>query len=152
MFRKERAEYFDWQRRLLLFCMMFVGATSLIEVHDDLYPRFMVPMFLAIVISTMLFIRHIIEYARVPEKTMRRTAITTVILGEVLVVDMAFAFALYNHQMAEKLPAIHYNPGGELVIDGDLGHYRMIPSPIFNLTQLPPFDWGPAADYMKFGL
>ena len=152
MFKKERLEYFNWQRRLLLFCMLFVGATALIEVHDDLYPRFMVPMFVAIVLSTLMFVRHIIEYAKVPEKTLRRTAIATTALGVVLVADMTFAFALYNRQMAEKLPAVHYNPGGELVIDPIEGSYTMIPSPVFSLKQLPPFDWGPAADYTKFGL
>ncbi len=152
MFKKERKEYFDWQRRLFMFCLLFVGATSLISVHDDLYPRFMVPVFVAILLSTLLFIRHIIEHAKVLEKTMRQTAIVTVALGGVLVVDMTFAFALYNRQMAEKLPAIHYNPGAELVIDKVEGPTTMAPSPIFSLKQLPPFDWGPAADYMKFGL
>lgn len=152
MFKKERAEYFDWQRRLLMFCILFVGATALIEVHDDLYPRFMVPMFVAIVISTLMFVRHIIEYAKVPEKTLRRTAIATTALGVVLVADMTFAFTLYNRQLADKLPAIHYSPGENLVIDPIEGSYTMIPSPIFSLKQLPPFDCGPAADYTKFGL
>lgn len=152
VFKKERKEYFDWQRRLFIFCALFVGATCLISVYDDLYPRFMVPVFIAIILSTFMFIRHIIEYAKVPEKTMRRTTVVTIGLSVVMIADVAFAFTLYNRQMAEKLPAIHYNPGGELIIDHVEGPTKMIPSPVFNLRQLTPFDWGPSLDYMKYGL
>ncbi len=150
LFKKERV-YLYWQTMLTAFCVLFVGATSLIAVHDDLYPRFMVPMFVAIVLATLLFVCHIIEYAKVPEKTLRRVAMTTVVLGGVLIIDMTFAFTLYNRTIAPKLEAIHYNPGENLVID-HVEKTTMIPSPIFSLKQLPPFDWGPAADYAKFGL
>lgn len=152
VFKKERKEYFDWQRRLFVFCVLFVGATCLISVHDDLYPRFMIFVFVAIMLSIFMFIRHIIEYAKVPEKTMRRTAVVTIGLSVVMIADVAFAFTLYNRQMAEKLPAIHYNPGAELVVDHIEGPTKMIPSPVFNLRQLTPFDWGPSLDYMKYGL
>ena len=135
----------------MAFCVLFVGATSLIAVHDDLYPRFMVPMYVAIVIATLLFVKHIIEYAKISEKILKRFAIVTVVCGGVLIIDATFAFTLYNRTMAPKLEAIHYNPGGDLVIDR-VEKTTMIPSPIFNLKQLPPFDWGPAADYAKFGL
>ena len=136
---------------LALFCVLFVGATSLIAVHDDLYPRFMVPMYVAIVLSMLLLVRHILEYAKVPERTLKKFAIVTIVLGGVLIVDTTFAFTLYKVTMAPKLEAIHFNPGGDLTIDA-VNETTMIPSPIFNLKQLPPFDWGPAADYAKFGL
>ncbi len=150
IFKKERKNLF-WQIFLMLFCVLFVGATSLIAVHDDLYPRFMVPVFLAITLATMLFINHVLNFVRVSGRTLKRLAITTVIFGGILIIDMSFAFTLYNLTMAPKLEAIHYNPGGELQIDQVSGT-TMIPSPIFSLKQLPPFDWGPAADYTKFGL
>lgn len=150
IFKKEK-EYLFWQIMLALFCILFVGATSLIAVHDDLYPRFMVPMFVAIVLSMLLLVRHILEYAKVPERTLKKFAIVTIALGGVLIVDTTFAFTLYKVTMAPKLEAIHFNPGGDLTIDA-VNETTMIPSPIFNLKQLPPFDWGPAADYAKFGL
>ena len=152
LFKKDGKRFLFWQVMLLGFCILFVGATSLIAVHDDLYPRFMVPMFIAIVLATGLFIWHILEYAKVSEKILRRSAVVAVVLGVVLVVDMTFAFALYNRTVAPMLEAIQYNPGGELVIEPIEGSYTMIPSPIFSLKQLPPFDWGPSADYAKFGL
>lgn len=150
IFKKERKNLF-WQIFLMLFCVLFVGATSLIAVHDDLYPRFMIPVFFAITLATMLFINHVLDFARVSGRTLKRLATTTVIFGGILIIDMSFAFALYNLTMAPKLEAMHYNPGGELQIDQVSGT-TMIPSPIFSLKQLPPFDWGPAADYTKFGL
>ena len=152
LFKKEKNKYLRWQVLLFGFCVLFIGATSLIAVHDDLYPRFMVPVFMAIVLAMMLFVEHIIDRAKLPEKVLRRSTIVVTVLGGILVIDMAFAFGLYNYQMALKLDAIHHNPGGTLVIDNIDGSYKMIPSPIFNLKQLPPFDWGPAADYTKFGL
>lgn len=150
LFKKERV-YLFWQVMLTMFCVLFVGATSLIAVHDDLYPRFMIPIYVAIVLAALLFINHVIEYANVGERILKRFAIITVACGGVLIVDTTFAFVLYNRTMAPKLDAIHYNPGGDLVIDR-VEETTMIPSPIFNLKQLPPFDWGPAADYTKFGL
>ena len=129
-----------------------MGATSLIAVHDDLYPRFMVPMFIAILLATLLFVEHVIERAKLPEKVLKRSAVIMIILSGVLVVDMTFAFGLYHCQMASKLDAIEFNPGGDLVIAPVDGGYTMVPSPVFNLKQLPPFDWGPSAEYTKFGL
>ncbi len=152
LLKKNRKPYLFWQGVLLAFCALFIGATSLIAVHDDLYPRFMVPLFMAIVLSTALFVNHVVEYAKVSEKSLKITAIVTTVLGIVLVIDMTFAFALYNRQMAPKLDAINFNPGGELTITAPVKGTTMIPSPIFSLKQLPPFDWGPSADYAKFGL
>ncbi len=150
IFKKEQKNLF-WQVLLALFCVLFVGATSLIAVHDDLYPRFMVPVFFAIVFATMLFIKHVLDFAKVPEQALKRIMTITTILGGILIVDMTFAFTLYNLAITPKLEAIQYNPGGDLQIDSISGA-TMTPSPIFNLKQLSPFDWGSAADYTKFGL
>ena len=137
---------------LLGFCVLFVGATSLIAVHDDLYPRFMLPVFVAILLSSMLFVQHVTTQAKISEKHQKYAAITTVALGAILVVDTGFAFTSYNISMKPMLEAIHHNPGAELIIDPLDGKYTMTPSPIFRLKQLPPFDWGPSNSYMKFGL
>ncbi|MBR2710059.1 hypothetical protein IKF02_00280 [Candidatus Saccharibacteria bacterium] len=152
LFKGDRKKYLFWQILLFSFCLLFVGATSLVKVHDDLYARFMIPMFMAIVLSTMLFVRHIMEYSKISDKALRAATLVEVVLVVVLVADMTFAFALYNRTVAPMLNAIKYNPGGELQIDSIEGDYTMIPSPVFNLKQLPPFDWGPSADYVKFGL
>ncbi|RYC74950.1 DUF6056 family protein [Candidatus Nanosyncoccus alces] len=152
LFKKEKVKYLRWQVLLFGFCVLFVGATSLIAVHDDLYPRFMVPMFIAILLATLLFVEHVIERAKLSEKVLKRSAVIMIILSGVLVVDMTFAFGLYHCQMASKLNAIEFNPGGDLVIAPVDGGYTMMPSPVFNLKQLPPFDWGPSAEYTKFGL
>lgn len=152
LFKKEKAKYLWWQVLLFAFCVLFFGATTLIAVHDDLYPRFMVPVFIAIMLSTMLFIRHIVEYGKVSEKSLRVTSVVVVSLSVILTFDMAFAFISYNRTVAPALEAIHYNPGNELIIDQIEGNYTMVPSPIFSLKQLTPFDWGPSMDYAKFGL
>lgn len=152
LFKKTNQHYLFWQIMLLAFCILFVGATSLIAVHDDLYPRFMLPVFIAILIASALFIRHVSLEAKISEKTKKITATIAVALGTVLIIDTAFAFALYNITLRPMLEAIQYNPGEEVIIGPTEGSYTMIPSPIFSLKQLPPFDWGPSADYAKFGL
>ena len=152
LFRKTNRHYLFWQVMLLGFCVLFVGATSLIAVHDDLYPRFMLPVFVAILLSSMLFVQHVTTQAKISEKHQKYAAITTVALGAILVVDTGFAFTSYNISMKPMLEAIHHNPGAELIIDPLDGKYTMTPSPIFRLKQLPPFDWGPSNSYTKFGL
>ena len=152
IFKKKKNEYLWWQVLLLSFCVLFVGATALIAVHDDLYPRFMVPVFVAIILSIMLFVRHVIEYAKVSDKSLKVTSTVMVALGVMLVVDMTFAFAIYNKKVAPMLEAIEYNPGGDLIVNHIEESYTMMPSPVFSLKQLPPFDWGPSMDYAKFGL
>lgn len=152
IFKKKNEYYLWWQVMLLLFCVLFIGATSLVAVHDDLYPRFMVPVFLAVVLAIMLFVRHVVEYTKVSDKSLKITSVVLSSLGVVLVVDMAFAFTVYNRKVAPMLEAIKYNPGNELVVDPIEGSYTMVPSPVFRLKQLPPFDWGPSMDYAKFGL
>ena len=148
---KKGKKYLFWQVMLVAFCVLFVGATSLIAVHDDLYPRFMLPVFIAIVLATLLFVEHIIEYIKASEKVLKRYAVTTVILGGIMIVDMVPAFVSYNLLVAPKLEVIHYNPGGDLIVD-PIEDTRMSPSLVFNLKQLPPFGWG-AADYVtKFRL
>ncbi len=151
VFKKNRENIF-WQIMSICFCILFVGATCVIAVHDDLYPRFMIPVFFAILCSTMIFIDDVIKVSKAETKTLKKATIATVAVGGVLVIDMTSAFAVYNVQVSDKLYAIHYVPGKELVMDPVVEDYYMRPSLVFRLKQLAPFDWGPAGSYTKFGV
>jgi len=152
IFKKNNENLF-WQIMSICFCVLFVGATCVIAVHDDLYPRFMVPVFLAILCSTMIFVDDVIKYSKAKPKVLKRTAIATVAVGGVLVIDMTTAFAIYNAKVADKLYVIHYVPGKELVMEPEVTDYYMRPSVVFRLKQLPPFDWGGSSNsHTKFGL
>ncbi len=142
-----------WQTILLISLLLFIGATSLIKVHDDLYPRFMVPAFIIIVLSMALFIYHTIKRTKISDKKLKCSSIVVVSAGTVLVLDMSFAFIIYNRTVAPMLDAIHYNPGESLIIDHIENDYTMTPSPIFRLKELPPFDWGSgSSEATKFKL
>ena len=151
LFKKRNKDYLFWQVMLFVFCVLFVLATSLIAVHDDLYARFMVPVFIAINMATMLFVYHVLEYAKVSEKSLKVSAIVLVTVGVVLVIDMTFAFALYNRTMAPRLESVY-----DIIQADEASEYAdgtmMIPSPVFNLEQSSPYDWGSPSDYIKFGL
>lgn len=152
VFKNER-KFFWWQLVLTIYCVVFVGATTVIAVHDDLYPRFMSPMFMSIVLASALFVWRLIEYCKVPEKKIERIAIITIICGVIMVVDMAVAFGRYNLRTAHQLEAIIYNPGHDLEIGEIDGNYNMTPSKIFRFKQLPPFAWSSGTyDNAKFGV
>ena len=150
VFKKNKKSLF-WQSISICFCALFIGATSVIAVHDDLYPRFMIPVFMAILLSSMIFVHDVIEFSKAKEKVLKKATIVAIVSCSVLVVDMTAAFAVYNVKISGKLDAIQYNPGESITIS-PVSDYSMIPSPVFQLKQLPPFDWGPSSDYMKFGL
>jgi hypothetical protein len=101
----------------------------------------------------MIFVDDVIKYSKAKPKVLKRTAIATVAVGGVLVIDMTTAFAIYNAKVADKLYVIHYVPGKELVMEPEVTDYYMRPSVVFRLKQLPPFDWGGSSNsHTKFGL
>lgn len=151
VFKRTRGSFGVWQTMLLCFCILFVGVTSLIAVHDDLYPRFMVPVFLVIMLSTFILVVQILDFAAIKEERIKRVVIILLGIGVVLVLDMAVAFYDYKILVGSKLEAIHYNPGNDLIID-NVENADMKPSKVFRLKQLTPFDWGPDIKYTKFGL
>lgn len=150
---KKEKKYFWWQFLLTIYCIIFIGATTVIAVHDDLYPRFMSPMFMAIVLASGLFVWRLMEYCKLPEKRLRKTAIITVICGTVMVIDMMWAFGRYNIRTAPQLDSVIYNPGQELEMGEIDGSYNMTPSIIFRFKQLPPFAWSDGTyEDAKFGV
>lgn len=152
LLRKDKQSELFWQIILFVFCILFIGATSLIAVHDDLYVRFMVPVFFALVIATMMFVVHVLDFAKIAQKKLSVSAIIMIGLNTVLIADMVFAFTIYNRLLAEKLETAYYDPDRLLLICEDEEEVPMSSSPIFNLEQGSPFGWGDPKNYTKFGL
>ena len=101
----------------------------------------MSPMIFAVIKATMLFINHIIEYTKIKDKVLKIYAIVLILCNVILILDMAVAFARYNQLLSDKLDAIHFNPGQQLVIDVDKLNYEMTPSILFNLRQHRSYNW-----------
>lgn len=150
VFKREN-KYLFWQMMLMAFCVVFVGASSLIALHDDLYCRFLLPVFAAIVLASGMFVWRMFEYTKAKEKGLRISAVAMSGVSVLLIVDTCVAFGTYRVEMQPKLEAIHYNPEGALIIDPVEQYIDMQPSSVFRLKQLTPFDWGLDSSYTKFG-
>ena len=156
IFKKDQeGKYLFWQIILLGFSVLFIGTTSLIRVHDDLYARFMIPVFMAVILATALFISHVLNFEKILDSKLRITAIILIILNVIMIVDMSYAFVKYNRQVEGAINSIKFNQD-ELIVELDndeKSKYDMQESPIFRFKQLSPFDWEPTQgfNYMKFG-
>ena len=66
---------------------------------------------------------------------------------------MIAAFTIYRIQISDQLYKIQPDYENQTVlITEEYSKTTMIPSPIFKLSQLSPFDWGNLGDgYMKYG-
>lgn len=144
---------FYWQVMLLTFCVLFIGASSLILVRDELYARFMVPVFGAVVLSLFLFVGHILEKRTIRTQVIFVSAIVCLALGVLANIDMTVGFVRYNRIMSTQVDAFYYDKEFNLVRTGvETYHENMTPSLVLRLMQLTPFNWGRNSQYLKFGL
>ncbi len=137
---------------ILAFCALYMGASCQIKVLDDMYPRYMFLVYVAIFMAVLAFINFLLDSFRLQEKPLRITNIVLIILSSVAIVDMSFAFVVYRIQIGDQLYKIQSNPGVGVFIKSSYNDVTMIPSPIFRFAQMTPFDWGNLGNgYMKYG-
>lgn len=141
LMKKDGREYFWWQVVIFGFCVLFMMATSLIVMKDGLFERMASPMLFAMILSIVLFVYHVINFAKIADKTCRAWLMIAIALNVILVVDMCVAFVRYNRLVVNNLDKIQFNPGEELIIEYDGTNEGMIPSPIFHLEQAKPWGW-----------
>lgn len=141
-----------------IYCILFVvlsfGAGSLINIHDDLYVRFLSQPLMAMVIIFMIYIHQILILLELKNQTKLKIGIGTVILAILMLLDVSYAFSVYHIQVKADLDKIHPVHGGGPVVDklDFLELKEMKPSPIFHWKQLTPYDWGKIHHYLKYGI
>ncbi len=151
--KKEVNKYLWMQVALLAFAAIYFVAASLLNVHDDMYGRFMVPMVLAITMSVVLFVWHLFERGEVKQWLIVLALGLGVVLSVAMVVDMSYAMVKYNRAMAGYGHHIQRAEDGSTVVTlpaGTWDHY-MEHSMVFHFKQLTPFDWGIVTDDLRYG-
>lgn len=144
---------FALQCSLFAFDILFIGAASLIKVHDDLYPRFMMPVYIAIFASIAIFFyQNYLNFSQKTPKVFRFIGIALAVISLIMTVDMSYGIASYFKAIRPIVSENVNIDADEFIRIDPTNTYDMTPSPLFKFVQLTPFDWGPTqSSYLKYG-
>lgn len=133
------------------FCILFLGASSLIKLHDDIYPRFLFPAYVAIFAGLFSFLNEQLSRTDVELQSFTKLGcIVLLTIGILMTIDMTYATARYHSQVAPGVNGeIIIQDDGSVVIPDGIEPY-MSSSPIFHFRQLTPFNWDSSNTYMKY--
>lgn len=140
-----------WQINILSFMVVYFSATTLILVHDDLYPRFMAPIFISFIISCLSFINTIVSLTKVKLEIWFVTFLMTFGLGAVVGFDLYSSFNRHHENLKIEFDRVQSLPEGEsycLSLDR-LSYLDMKPSPIFKFKQQRFYE--PWANHETYG-
>lgn len=125
------------QINILLFMAIYFSGTTLIFVHDDLYPRFMAPIYIAFIVSFLSFLRCIINLINVRVEI--GTIVYFIALGLVVIIgcDIYIAFNEYNSKLESEFSKINNvsNVESYCLSMEDVSALEMKPSMIFKFKQ-----------------
>ncbi len=120
------------------FIALYIVASSQLYVLEDLFPRFMSPVFLAIVVSFVTFLSHIIDLLRPRAWQLTMAILIPALIACAAIVDVAYGFAKANQSYAQDFAAIR-NAGGSFCVD-KYHVERQLYSPLFGFTSFSPFE------------
>lgn len=151
-YKQGRKNQFWFHLCILIFCVLFLGASALIKLHDDIYVRFLFPVYVAIFISLLTFIyEQLVSPDSRLEALTRVSSIALLGLSALITIDMAFGMARYHLAVSPSVRGeIIIQDDGSIVIPSNSPKPYMISSPIFHFRQLTPFDWDSSNIYMKY--
>lgn len=133
---------------ILAFCVLFLGASSLIKLHDDIYTRFLLPVYVAIFISIFVYLNE--QLSRTDVDFQIFTKISCIIclgIGVLMTVDMTYAMLRYHIKIAPVCEKVIQE---EAITTEELPDPYMKSSPIFHFRQLTPVNWDNKNIYMKY--
>lgn len=143
-YRKQQKQNLAFQVGCFAFCVLYVGATSLLAMHDDLYVRLMAPVYVTVYASVWMYTsRFLLARSIFTERTLRNFQLITAAVGVLMVVDLSYAMIRYNIKARPYLQDITVDAEFLPVFDPALvkGEQDMSPSPIFQFQQSSPFHW-----------
>lgn len=143
-YRRHQAHHLALQVGCFIFCVLYLGAASLLAVHDDLYPRFMSPVYLTVLASSWLYAS---DYLLSPQiftaRTLQGCCLIAVAVSVLMTVDLTYATIRYHFTARPYLQEIvvdaEFYPIFEPALTG--GEQDMHHSPIFQFRQSSPFHW-----------
>lgn len=125
------------QINILLFMAIYFSGTTLILVHDDLYPRFMAPIYIAFIVSFLSFLNCIVNFVSLRSEIV--AVVYSIALGLVIIIggDVYIAFNRYNSQLDNELSKIKNvsNMDSYCLSMEDVSALEMKPSAIFKFKQ-----------------
>ncbi|MFQ1728180.1 DUF6056 family protein [Aeromonas veronii] len=125
------------QINILLFMTIYFSGTTLIFVHDDLYSRFMAPIYIAFIVSFLSFLRCIFNLIDI--RVGVGTIVYSIALGVVIIIgsDIYIAFKEYNSKLENEFSKINGVSGGKAycLSSEDVSALEMKPSMIFKFKQ-----------------
>lgn len=138
---------------ILAFCILFLGASSLIKLHDDMYVRFLFPIYVAVFVGIFTFLSEQLSRTDVDLQTFAKVSCIVLLgVGALMTVDMTYAMVRYRSKVAPVTNnEITIQNDGNLHFAGELpDNPYMVSSPIFHFRQLTPVNWDNDNSYMKY--
>jgi len=148
--------YLNIQVYCLAFVILYVLATSQIKLLDDLYFRFMLPVFVVMTISTLMFVNHLLELIKPTQKILCAVTVAAAVIVTIATIDLNFAMIRFHRKVAPDVSKVELVPGviditttsahgpvkevGKVIFDSPTT-IHMSPSPIFQFKQSSPFVW-----------
>lgn len=124
---------------LLSFTLLYLLASSQLSVLDDLYPRFMSPVFLAVVVSFMTFGSHLIDLLKPGPRQLSVALIIPVVIVCAAIVDVVYGFNNARQSYSNDLSIINSGQAADVCVvkyQAERQHH----SPIFGFTSFSPFE------------
>ena len=143
---------FIYQVILSVFGTLYLLGASLINIHDDLYMRFLSPMYILFFIILVLYIMQMVKIVTVKQIVFYRLSIAGIILASVMFADMTYGYIKYHNRVREDVQKINVIPKQAIVV-GNINPNNardMKNTPIFRWKTLSPFNWGDDTKYTKF--
>ena len=124
---------------LLCFAMLYLAAASQLSVLDDLYARFMSPVFLSVVMSFGLFIYHIMQLLQPKDIYLKIVLVLVVVVSLVATIDLYKGMVRTKELYGAEIARIKNSEFDKVCFDR-INHKQTYPSLIFQFTTLPPFE------------
>lgn len=127
------------QLSLLCFSVLYVLAASQIKVLDDLYPRFMSPVFLMVVISFVAFGARLVDGLKLRQRHIGVILLVPLTITLVAITDIAYGFGVANQLYKNELSEVKQSKSQPVCVIKASVEQRQR-SPLFGFTQFTPFE------------
>lgn len=127
------------QSSLLAFVLLYLLASAQLSVLDDLYPRFMSPVFLAVVVSIMTFGSRLIDLIKPKPWQLGVALIIPMTIACVALVDLTYGFNKARNGYSVDLDAVSNSSDSSICVVKYQAE-RQYYSPLFGFTSFSPFE------------
>lgn len=143
---------FIYQVILSIYGTLYLLGSSLVSIHDELYMRFLSPMYVMFFIVLALYIIQMINLMSIKQITLFKLTVFGIILACIMYGDMLYGYLKYRQRISNDIELITIIPKQRLVVGtinpdnaGDMKSTH-----IFRWKSKSPFHWGDDTKFTKF--